>query len=67
MPSPQQIATIKSEIERLKYARKHCSDSGILKLIEGWIKAERMKLDSGDILKQPAPNNQAQIPSKPSE
>jgi hypothetical protein len=67
MLSPQQIATINAEIDKLEYARKHCSDFGILKLIDGWLKGERMKLESGDDAKHQAPNNQARIPSKPSE
>jgi hypothetical protein len=67
MLSPQQTATIEAEIEKLKYARKHCSDSGVQKVIEGWIEGEKMKLNSGDNQGLPAPNNRPRIPSKPSE
>lgn len=48
MLSQQQIATIKSEIEKLEYARNHCSDFGIMKLIDRWIEDQKMKLESGN-------------------
>jgi hypothetical protein len=47
MLSPQQIATINAEIAKLEYARKQSLDSGIQKVIEGWITGEKMKLNSG--------------------
>ena len=45
MPSPQQIATINAEIENLEHARKRCTDSGILKIIDDWIEDQKQKLD----------------------
>jgi hypothetical protein len=67
MLSPQQIAAINVQIEKLEYARKQCSDSGIQKVIEGWINGEKMKLNSGNNLNSQNPSNQARTPSKPSE
>jgi hypothetical protein len=37
MISPEQIVTLKAEIERLERASKACSDSGIQKRIEALI------------------------------
>lgn len=44
MLSPGEIAQIKAEIERLEKLRAECADSGIRKLIESWIEAEKKKL-----------------------
>ena len=44
MPSPDEIAQIKAEVERLEKHREQCSDSGIRKRIEAWIEAEKKKL-----------------------
>jgi hypothetical protein len=46
MLTPEAIAKIRSEIERLEQLRKECSDGGIRERIEGWIKAEKEKLKS---------------------
>jgi hypothetical protein len=35
MLAPRDLTTIKSEIKKLEYAREHCTDSGIRKLIDG--------------------------------
>jgi hypothetical protein len=59
MLSPQQIAAINVQIEKLEYARKQCSDSGIQKVIEGWINGEKMKLNSDNNLNSQNPSNQA--------
>jgi len=44
MRSLGEIALIKAEIERLEKLREECADSGIRKLIEAWIEAEKKKL-----------------------
>jgi hypothetical protein len=44
MLSPEQIAPIKAEIERLEKLREECTDSGIRKMIVAWIEAEKKKL-----------------------
>jgi|HubBroStandDraft_4_1064222.scaffolds.fasta_scaffold702774_2 hypothetical protein len=46
MLSLQQIATINAEIEKLEYARKRCTDFGILKVIDGWIDDQKKKLEA---------------------
>jgi len=46
MPTPEKIATIRTEIERLEKALRECSDSGIRKVIEDWIAEARKKLAS---------------------
>jgi hypothetical protein len=66
MLSPQQIASIKAEIETLEIARKNCPDFGIQTMIDGWIRHYKMILESGDSPKHPAPSNRSRIPSKPS-
>jgi hypothetical protein len=43
--SPLEIEMIQSEIERLKYARERCMDSGILKLLDRWIEEQKTKLE----------------------
>jgi DNA-binding NarL/FixJ family response regulator len=48
MLSPEEIAQIKAEIERLERLREECLDSGIRKRIEAWIEAEKKKLASSD-------------------
>jgi hypothetical protein len=45
MLSPQQIAETNAEIEKLEYAQKHCTDSGILRVIYGWIEVQKRKLE----------------------
>ena len=45
--SPEEIAKIRAEIERLEKASENCNDGGIQKLIEGWIKEQKQKLESG--------------------
>jgi hypothetical protein len=65
MLSPQQIATINAEIDKLQYAR-HCSDSGIQRVIEGWINDEKMKLNSSNNPESLSPANQARTASKSS-
>jgi hypothetical protein len=44
MPSAREIAQIKAEIERLEKLREEATDSGIQKLIDAWIEAEKKKL-----------------------
>jgi hypothetical protein len=66
MLSPQQIATINTEIDKLQYARRHCSDSGIQRVIEGWINDEKMKLNSSNNPESLSPANQARTASKSS-
>jgi hypothetical protein len=44
MLSPEEIAQIKVEIERLEKLRAECTDGGIRKRIEAWIEAEKKKL-----------------------
>ena len=46
MLTPGERAQIKAEIERLEKARKECSDGGIRKRIEVWIKEQKKKLES---------------------
>jgi rubrerythrin len=41
----EEIARIKTEIERLEQLCGECTDSGIQKLIEDLIKAEKKKLE----------------------
>jgi hypothetical protein len=65
MLSPRELATIKSEIKKLEYAREHCEDSGIGKLIDRWIEDQKMQLDSGYNQKYPAPDPPSRRPSKP--
>ena len=48
MRSPEEIAQIKAEIERLEKLQEECIDSGIRKRIEAWIEAEKKKLSSSD-------------------
>ena len=47
MLSPGEIAKIRAEIKRLENAHDKCSDGGIQKLIEDWIKEQKQKLESG--------------------
>jgi hypothetical protein len=49
MLSPGEIAQIRAEIERLDQLRKECTDSGIRRLIEAWIEAEKRKLAPEEI------------------
>ena len=44
MLSLVEIAQIKAEIERLEKLREEATDSGIQKLIDAWIEAEKKKL-----------------------
>ncbi|HWY21962.1 MAG TPA: hypothetical protein VNX26_12130 [Candidatus Acidoferrum sp.] len=48
MLSPEEIAQIEAEIERLERLREECIDSGIRKRIEAWIEVEKKKLASSD-------------------
>jgi|HubBroStandDraft_1064217.scaffolds.fasta_scaffold2701890_2 hypothetical protein len=48
MLQPIEVALINSEIEKLKHAREHCTDSGVRKLIDRWIEEQKMKLESGN-------------------
>lgn len=41
---PEEIARIKTEIERLEKLHNECTDSGIRKRIEAWIEEEKKKL-----------------------
>jgi hypothetical protein len=47
MPSAREIAQIKAEIERLEKLREECADSGIRKLIDGWVEEQKRRLVSG--------------------
>jgi len=49
MLTPGEIAQISTEIERLEQLRRECADSGIRKLIEAWIEAEKQKLAPEEI------------------
>ena len=44
MLSPEEIAQIKEEIQRLEQLHKDCNDGGIRERIEAWIKSEKKKL-----------------------
>lgn len=44
MLSPQEVAIIRAEIERLENARKGFSDGSIQKLIDDWIEEQKRKL-----------------------
>ena len=44
MLSPGEIAQIKAEIERLEKLHEEFTDSGIKKLIEAWIEAEKKEV-----------------------
>lgn len=44
--TPEEMAQIKEEIERLEKLRNECTDSGIRERIDAWIKAEKKKLES---------------------
>ena len=44
MLSPEEIAKIKEEIQRLEQLHKDCTDGGIRERIEAWIEAEKKKL-----------------------
>jgi hypothetical protein len=46
MLSPGEIASIRDEIKRLEEAREKCSDGGVRKRIEAWIKEQKQKLES---------------------
>lgn len=46
MLSPEELARIKAEIERLEQLYKECSDSGIRERIKAWIAEENKKLKS---------------------
>ncbi len=48
MLSRAEMAKIRAEIEALEKARENCTDSGIRKLIEGWIEEQKKKLASGN-------------------
>ncbi len=44
MPAPGELAKLKAEIERLEKAFRECTDSGIRKVIEGWMEDARKRL-----------------------
>ena len=41
-----EMVKIRAEIKRLEKAREKCSDGGIRKRIEAWIKEQKRKLES---------------------
>jgi hypothetical protein len=45
MLSPQGIATISAEIEKLRQARLDCRDTGLVKVTDAWIEAWKRKLE----------------------
>ena len=55
MLSPEEIAQIKAEIERLEKLRAECTDGGIRKRIEAWIEAEKKKLSPANQKRQQPP------------
>jgi hypothetical protein len=48
MLSPTEIATIRTELERLEKARRDCTDSGLRKWIESVIEKQKQQLASGN-------------------
>lgn len=48
MLSPQEVAIIRAEIERLEKARKEFTDGSIQRLIDDWIEEQRRKLAAGN-------------------
>jgi hypothetical protein len=44
--SPEQIATIEAEIQRLKEDHNFCTDQGLQKVIAAWIEELKKKLAS---------------------
>jgi hypothetical protein len=52
MLSPGDRAIIKAEIERLQKALRECTDGGIRKQIEGWIREQEQKLISKNQTKE---------------
>ncbi|MGB6385444.1 MAG: hypothetical protein WBD25_19975 [Terriglobales bacterium] len=46
MLSREEVAKIRTEIERLGKARAECTDGGIQKLIDAWIEQQKKKLVS---------------------
>jgi hypothetical protein len=48
MLTPEEIAIIKAEIDRLEQARKECIDSGIAKWIDAGIEEQKKKLAFGN-------------------
>jgi hypothetical protein len=46
MLSSGEIAKIRAEIKRLENAHDKCSDGGVRKRIEAWIKEQTQKLES---------------------
>jgi hypothetical protein len=42
--SPEQIATIKAEIQRLEEEHKACTDQGLQKVIDAWIEELKKKV-----------------------
>ena len=47
MLSSGDMVKIRAEIKRLEKALEKCSDGGIRKRIEAWIKEQKQKLESG--------------------
>jgi hypothetical protein len=48
MMTPEEVAIIKAEIDRMERARKDCTDSGIRKWIDAVIEKQKEKLASGN-------------------
>jgi hypothetical protein len=46
MLSPEEIAHIKIDIDRLEKLHQQCRDNGIRERIEAWIAVEKKKLES---------------------
>jgi hypothetical protein len=44
LPPPHEAGAIRNEIEKLERARQECLDSGIRKVIDGWIAEQERKL-----------------------
>jgi hypothetical protein len=45
MLSPEEMALIRANIERLEKARDYSTDSGIRELIDAWIEEHRQRVD----------------------
>jgi hypothetical protein len=55
MISRNEVAIIRSEIERLQKARNDCTDSGLQLRIDAWIEEQKQKLVADERPKTPAP------------
>jgi hypothetical protein len=54
MISRNEVAIIRSEIERLQKARNDCTDSGLQLRIDAWIEEQKQKLVADERPKAPA-------------